>query len=45
MRASKAGAPMIHCVLHDPRDSVAVVAVEGVAAGDLGHREFLLTLL
>ena len=24
---------MIHCVLHDPRDSVAVVVVEGVAAG------------
>jgi (2R)-sulfolactate sulfo-lyase subunit alpha len=23
----------IHCVLHDPRDSVAVVVVEGVAAG------------
>jgi (2R)-sulfolactate sulfo-lyase subunit alpha len=25
--------PMIHCVLHDPDDSVAVVVVEGVAAG------------
>ncbi len=24
---------MIHCVLHDPRDSVAVVVVEGVKAG------------
>jgi (2R)-sulfolactate sulfo-lyase subunit alpha len=24
---------MIHCVLHDPGDSVAVVVVEGVAAG------------
>jgi len=24
---------MIHCVLHDPRDSVAVVVVEGVVAG------------
>ena len=24
---------MIHCVLHDPRDSVAVVVVESVAAG------------
>lgn len=24
---------MIHCVLHDPRDSVAVVVVEGVRAG------------
>lgn len=24
---------MIHCVLHDPADSVAVVVVEGVAAG------------
>ena len=24
---------MIHCVLHDPHDSVAVVVVEGVAAG------------
>ena len=24
---------MIHCVLHDPDDSVAVVVVEGVAAG------------
>ena len=24
---------MIHCVLHDPRDSVAVVVVEGVTAG------------
>ena len=24
---------MIHCVLHDPNDSVAVVVVEGVAAG------------
>jgi (2R)-sulfolactate sulfo-lyase subunit alpha len=25
---------MIHCVLHDPEDSVAVVVVEGVRAGD-----------
>ena len=24
---------MIHCVLHDPKDSVAVVVVEGVKAG------------
>ncbi len=24
---------MIHCVLHDPGDSVAVVVVEGVGAG------------
>ncbi len=24
---------MIHCVLHDPRDSVAVVVVENVRAG------------
>ena len=24
---------MIHCVLHDPNDSVAVVVVEGVTAG------------
>jgi (2R)-sulfolactate sulfo-lyase subunit alpha len=24
---------MIHCVLHDPKDSVAVVVVEGVRAG------------
>jgi (2R)-sulfolactate sulfo-lyase subunit alpha len=24
---------MIHCVLHDPRDSVAVIVVEGVKAG------------
>ena len=24
---------MIHCVLHDPKDSVAVIVVEGVAAG------------
>ena len=24
---------MIHCVLHDPQDSVAVVVVEGVCAG------------
>jgi (2R)-sulfolactate sulfo-lyase subunit alpha len=24
---------MIHCVLHDPHDSVAVVVVEGVSAG------------
>jgi len=24
---------MIHCVLHDPADSVAVVVVEGVVAG------------
>jgi (2R)-sulfolactate sulfo-lyase subunit alpha len=27
------GASMIHCVLHDPEDSVAVVVVEGVRAG------------
>ena len=26
---------MIHCVLHDPNDSVAVVVVEGVKAGTL----------
>jgi len=25
--------PMIHCVLHDPQDSVAVVVVEGIKAG------------
>jgi len=25
--------PMIHCLLHDPNDSVAVVVVEGVKAG------------
>jgi (2R)-sulfolactate sulfo-lyase subunit alpha len=25
--------PMIHCVLHDPNDSVAVVVVEGLKAG------------
>ena len=24
---------MVHCVLHDPNDSVAVVVVEGVKAG------------
>ena len=24
---------MIHCVLHDPNDSVAVIVVEGVTAG------------
>jgi (2R)-sulfolactate sulfo-lyase subunit alpha len=24
---------MIHCVLHDPKDSVAVVVVEGIKAG------------
>ncbi|HEY2818795.1 MAG TPA: UxaA family hydrolase [Casimicrobiaceae bacterium] len=24
---------MIHCVLHDPNDSVAVVVIEGVKAG------------
>ena len=24
---------MIHCVLHDPNDSVAIVVVEGVVAG------------
>lgn len=24
---------MIHCILHDPEDSVAVVVVEGVRAG------------
>ncbi len=24
---------MIHCVLHDPNDSVAVVVVEGIKAG------------
>jgi (2R)-sulfolactate sulfo-lyase subunit alpha len=27
--------PMIHCVLHDPNDSVAVVVVEGVKAGTM----------
>ena len=26
---------MIHCVLHDPNDSVAVVVVEGVKAGQV----------
>ena len=26
---------MIHCVLHDPKDSVAVVVVEGVKAGTM----------
>ena len=48
---------MIHCVLHDPADSVAVavVVVEGVTAGTtltgltaaeaLGHREFVPTRL
>jgi (2R)-sulfolactate sulfo-lyase subunit alpha len=25
---------MVHFILHDPRDTVAVVVVEGVAAGD-----------
>ena len=25
---------MSHCVLHDPKDSVAVVVVEGIKAGD-----------
>jgi (2R)-sulfolactate sulfo-lyase subunit alpha len=30
---TEAGQPMIHCVLHDPKDSVAVVVVEGVKAG------------
>jgi (2R)-sulfolactate sulfo-lyase subunit alpha len=25
---------VIHCVLHDPEDSVAVVVVEGIHAGD-----------
>jgi len=29
------GFPMIHCVLHDPNDSVAVVVVEGVKAGTM----------
>ena len=24
---------MIHCVLHDPKDSVAVVVMEGIKAG------------
>ena len=24
---------MIHCVLHDPNDSVAVIVIEGVTAG------------
>ena len=28
-------APVIHCVLHDPNDSVAVVVVEGIRAGTL----------
>jgi (2R)-sulfolactate sulfo-lyase subunit alpha len=27
------GIPVIHCVLHDPDDSVAVVVVEGIRAG------------
>jgi (2R)-sulfolactate sulfo-lyase subunit alpha len=27
------GTPVIHCVLHDPDDSVAVVVVEGIRAG------------
>ena len=27
------GIPVIHCVLHDPKDSVAVVVVEGIKAG------------
>jgi (2R)-sulfolactate sulfo-lyase subunit alpha len=27
------GTPVIHCVLHDPDDSVAVVVVEGIKAG------------
>jgi (2R)-sulfolactate sulfo-lyase subunit alpha len=27
------GPSMIHCVLHDPKDSVAVVVVESVKAG------------
>ncbi len=31
--ASHEGLPVIHCVLHDPDDSVAVVVVEGVKAG------------
>ena len=31
--ASARSIPMIHCVLHDPSDSVAVVVVEGVKAG------------
>jgi (2R)-sulfolactate sulfo-lyase subunit alpha len=26
---------VIHCVLHDPKDSVAVVVVEGVKAGQM----------
>jgi (2R)-sulfolactate sulfo-lyase subunit alpha len=30
---SLAGNPVIHCVLHDPNDSVAVVVVEGIKAG------------
>jgi (2R)-sulfolactate sulfo-lyase subunit alpha len=30
---SHAGASVIHCVLHDPDDSVAVVVVEGIKAG------------
>ena len=29
---------MIHCVVHDPGDSVGVVVVEGVKAGDDAHR-------
>jgi len=33
-RTFRSGTPaMIHCVLHDPQDSVAVVVVEGVTAG------------
>jgi (2R)-sulfolactate sulfo-lyase subunit alpha len=29
----EAGTHVIHCVLHDPDDSVAVVVVEGIKAG------------
>jgi (2R)-sulfolactate sulfo-lyase subunit alpha len=32
-RTQARGNPMIHCVLHDPKDSVAVVVVEGVKSG------------
>ena len=33
VRPHGGGANVIHCVLHDPNDSVAVVVVEGVKAG------------
>jgi (2R)-sulfolactate sulfo-lyase subunit alpha len=34
-RFARRGVPMIHFVLHDPEDSVAVIVVEGVTAGTL----------